>query len=376
MKLELEQIELSGIRAFSERYKDQKDTLFMTIGEPDFDTPIEIKDAAKKALDDNITHYPPAMGLNQLREKIVSHENKLYKTNYTSNHCIITNGATESLALALWSILEYGDEVIVPIPSFPLYQTQVQLVGAKACLLDTSTHDFQITKAMLDAHVSDKTKALLITTPNNPTGTIFSKESNEAMKLFLEENPGVYLIIDEVYRAMVFGDDYPSMREYPNLTDRIIVVQSFSKSHAMTGWRIGYVLAEENVMDVMHKLHQNMVTGISTLSQKGAEKALEIEMVEMVETFKARSHYVCQRLTEMGINYVKPEGGLYVFFSIKEYGLTSFEFGRQLAETVGLVLIPGVYFGTDGFMRLSFGLPMEELRKGMDRLESFITQRL
>ena len=372
MRNALDDIELSGIRAFADQYRGDDSKLFMTIGEPDFDTPNSIKDAAKEALDDNVTHYPPAMGFLDLRQKIAEYENKFYSSSYNEENVIITNGATESLALALWSVLDLADEIIVPVPSFPLYQTQAKLVGAKTVLLDTSFDSFQISKESLNACVSEKTKALLITSPNNPTGTIYNRESNQVIYDFLMENEDVYLIIDEVYRAMLFVDDYPSMREYKDIIDRIIIVQSFSKSHAMTGWRVGYVIANESLIDLMHKLHQNMVTGISTISQRAALSALDIQMTEMVKTFKERSQYVSKRLKAMGLEFVEPEGGLYTFFSIKDFGMTSLEFGHRLAKENDLVLVPGVYFGTDGFMRLSYGLEMEKLEEGLNRLEAFI----
>lgn len=374
MKTNLDLIELSGIRAFAEQYKGNKDNLFMTIGEPDFNTPEQIKEAANQALIDNVTQYPHAMGLEQLRSKIAKHENAFYNTNYTEQNIIVTNGATESLALAIWGLLDINDEIIVPIPSFPLYLTQAKLSGVIPKVMDTSKNDFQITKEDLDSKVSGKTKALLITTPNNPTGTIFNRDSNKAIHDFMVENPEVILMIDEVYRAMLFTDDYPSMREYEDLTDRIVVIQSFSKSHAMTGWRIGYVIANTEHIDAMHKLHQNMVTGISTLSQMGAMKALDIEMLEMVELFKLRSEYVCKRLKAMDLEFSEPEGALYVFFSVKKFGMTSLEFGRRLAEEANLVMVPGIYFGTDGYMRLSYGLSMELIEEGLNRLEGFINK--
>lgn len=372
MKTNLKNVELSGIRAFADNYRNHQDMLFMTIGEPDFNTPEAIKEAANQALVDNDTHYPHAMGTPELRKKIAKVENAHYKSSYTEHNVIVCNGATEALALAVWTLLDVGDEVIVPIPSFPLYLTQTKLAGAQPVLIDTSKNDFQITKEDLDASVSEKTKAMIITTPNNPTGTIFNKASNKAIYDFLLENPEIILIIDEVYRAILFTDEYPSLREHADLTHRIVVVQSFSKSHAMTGWRIGYVLADDALIHAMHKLHQNMVTGITTVSQKGALKALDLQMDEMVSTFKTRSAYVAERLRAMGIEFVEPEGALYTFFSIEKFKLTSLEFGRRLAEEANLVMVPGIYFGTDNYMRLSFGLNMELLEEGLNRLEGFI----
>lgn len=374
MKKELSKIELSGIRAFAETYRSNTNNLFMTIGEPDFTTPEPIKEAANQALIDNVTQYPHAMGLKELRSKIAKHENALYNTNYSEDNVIVTNGATESLALAIWGNLDIGDEVIVPVPSFPLYLTQAKLSGAVPVVMDTSSNDFQITKEDLDSKLTPSTKALLITTPNNPTGTIYSQESNQAMHDFMVENPDVLLMIDEVYRAMLFTDDYPSMREFDNLSDRIIVIQSFSKSHAMTGWRIGYLLAHESLIDSMHKLHQNMVTGITTLSQMGAIKALDIQMDDMVATFKKRSIYVSQRLSAMGLDFVEPQGALYAFFSIEKFKMPSLEFGERLASEANLILVPGIYFGTEGYMRLSFGLKMELLEEGLNRLQGFINK--
>lgn len=373
MKDRLDGIELSGIRAFAQQYRSREDMVFLTIGEPNLDTPVEIKEALIASLNDNNTHYPPAMGDPLLRSAIAKHESQFYGEAIDSQNILITNGATEALALAFWSLLSKGNEAIVLVPSFPLYQTQIELMGAVPVLVDVSQDDFQLTLDAVKSKVNAKTKCLVFASPNNPTGTIYNENSYKVMVELVSEFPDLYIIVDEVYRSMVYDVAYPSIREYEAVRDRIILVTSFSKSHAMTGWRVGYVITPPALVDRMHKLHQNMVTGISSFSQSACIRALELSTDAMVLDYQGRRDFVLDQLDAMGLEYVYPEGAFYVFPSISEFGLDSVSFAQKMADAVGLVVIPGIYFGTDGFIRLSYGESMEILQEGMKRLALFVT---
>lgn len=373
MKTRLEAVELSGIRAFAARYESLGNPVFLTIGEPDLDTPQMIKDAAVQALNDNHTHYPPAMGNKDLREKIAHLESSYYGEDFSFEQVVVVNGATEGLVLALWSVLEPGDEVIIPTPSFPLYQTQTEVVGATPVLLDTSKHNFQLNKEELLFKASAKTKAIVFASPNNPTGTIYDQSSFDALIALLDMYPDIYVVVDEVYRAMVYNVDYVSFRQIETYRDRIILVNSFSKSHAMTGWRVGYVIAPMELVDSMHKLHQNIVTGVSNFTQKACLVALDIIPTDMVATYQKKRAFVLESLDQMKLKYPFPDGAFYVFVDISEFQMGSIEFAEKMAETVGLVTVPGIYFGTDGYIRISYGGSDDILKDGLERLNQFVT---
>lgn len=371
MKANIENAQLSGIRAFAAEYAGQKDMVFLTIGEPDMDTPENIKEAAIQALHDNHTHYPPAMGNIDLREKIAQYESSFYGENFTAEQVIVVNGATEALALAHWTLLEAGDEVIIPTPCFPLYKSQVEIVGAKAVSLDISSSNFQLNKDELLFKASAKTKAIVFASPNNPTGTIYDQSSFDALAALLDMYPDIYVIIDEVYRSMVYDVDYKSFRQIEQYRDRIILVTSFSKSHAMTGWRVGYVVAPESLMDSMHKLHQNIVTGVSNFTQKACLVALDTDTSEMSDIYKEKRTMILSHLDAMGLSYPYPDGAFYVFIDIREFGMDSISFAKAMAEVVKLVVVPGIYFGTEGFIRISYGGSDDILEEGMKRLAAF-----
>lgn len=374
MKSNIDKVALSGIRAFAQVYADRDDMVFLTIGEPDLDTPTAIKEAAIAALHDNHTHYPAALGNMDLRQKIAQYESSFYGENFSADQVVVVNGATEGLALALWSILEPGDEVIIPTPSFPLYQSQTQMAGGKAVLLDTSSNNFQINIDELLFKANAKTRAVVFASPNNPTGTIYNQESFDALIALLDMYPDVYIIVDEVYRFMVYDVDYVSFRQIEQYRDRIILVTSFSKSHAMTGWRVGYVIAPLNLLDTMHKLHQNIVTGISNFTQKACLVALDTDTQPMVDIYQAKRTYVLDKLDEVSLNYAYPDGAFYVFINVEEFGMDSITFAQSMAEAVNLVVVPGVYFGTENYVRISYGGSDEVLEKGLSRLKTYVKQ--
>lgn len=372
MKTNIDAVALSGIRAFAQRYASLEDMVFLTIGEPDLDTPAAIKEAAIAALNENHTHYPPALGNMDLRQKIAAYESSFYGENFDAEQVVVVNGATEGLALALWSLLEPGDEVIIPTPSFTLYQSQTQIAKAKPVLLDISKTNFQIDVEQLMFKVNAKTKAVVFASPNNPTGTIYNQSSFDALIQMLELYPDIYIIIDEVYRSMVYDVDYVSFREIEKYRDRIILVTSFSKSHAMTGWRVGYVIAPMPLLDTMHKLHQNIVTGISNFTQKACLTALDLDTSDMVAIYKEKRQFVLEALDAAGLEYAYPDGAFYVFINIERFDMDSISFAEKMAEEVKLVVVPGIYFGTDNYIRISYGGSDAILEKGLSRLQSFI----
>lgn len=372
MKNRIEKIGISGIRSFTALCSQIDDMLYLTIGEPDFDTPELIKTAAKDALDKNLTHYPPALGLTELRSRIAQYESTLFNEDIKTDNVIITNGATEGLVLAMWTLLNEGDEIIQPIPGYTLYSSQVALIGAKSVTIDISQNHFQIDEAALRSVVNEETKAILLTSPNNPTGQILNKDSLEAVYKVMKDFPNLHAILDDVYNVFVYDTELHSLREYEDIRDRLIVVQAFSKSHAMTGWRIGYVVAPTALIDEMHKLHQNLMAGVNSITQHAAITAFEVDNAYMAEDYKKRRDYVYDRLVKMGMDVQKPEGAFYIFPSVKKYNMSSYDFCLACAKQAKVALIPGQYFGNEDYVRLSYCYSNEVLEEALDRLESFI----
>lgn len=372
MKDRISNIGISGIRSFTSLCAEIDDMLFLTIGEPDLDTPKEIKEAAKKALDNNETHYPPALGITPLRKRIAKHESELFDYKVDHEQVIITSGATEALVLTMWSILNEGDNIVIPSPGYPMYKSMIALANAEVISLETEEDNFQIDETKLRACITDKTQAILLTSPNNPTGQVLNRKSILAVKKIMEEHPNLYCILDDVYNTFIYEGEVASLREYAELRERLIIVQAFSKSHAMTGWRIGYVVASTNLIDRMHKLHQNLVTGVSTMTQVAAIKAFDVDTTYMKEDYKERRDYVYKRLIDMGFDVLKPEGAFYIFPSIKKFKMGSYDFALKCAQEAKVALIPGIYFGSDDYIRISYCYSKEVLQEALDRLEVFV----
>ena len=364
-------IELSGIRRFTFLVRDTPGACALTIGEPDQNTPDVVKEAAKAALDANDTHYPPGNGYPYMLEAISKYEERAHGLHYSPEEIILTIGATESLFIALSTILNQGDEVIIPTPAFSLYESITHLCRGKAVALPTEDHHFQIDPGALRAAITPRTKAVILTSPNNPTGCIYTRETLDAVHEILKDKP-IFVICDDVYRALTYTDDYHSFSEYQDMRDRIIVVQSFSKPYAMTGWRLGYCMADAPIRDRMQIFHQYAVVSAPAFVQPACAAALETDTAPVTELFRRRRDYVYRRLTDMGLEVQKPEGAFYMFINIRKFGMDSLTFCEKMLKEGLVGLIPGVYFGTEGYMRLSYCYSDEDLKEGLDRVERFI----
>ncbi len=363
--------ELSGIRRFTFLVRDTPGACALTIGEPDQNTPDAIKEAAKAALDANDTHYPPGNGYPYMLEAISRFEEREHGLHYSPDEIILTIGATESLHIALATILNPGDEVIIPTPAFSLYESITKLCRGVPVGLPTEENRFQIDPAQLEAAITNKTKAIILTSPNNPTGCIYTKETLDAIHELLQDKP-VFVLCDDVYRTLVYTEHYHSFSEYQDMRDRIIVINSFSKPYAMTGWRLGWCLADAPIRDRMQIFHQYMVVSAPAFVQPALVAALDSDTSGMVEIFRKRRDYVYQRLTAMGLEVQEPEGAFYMFINIKQYGMDSLTFCEKMLKEGLVGLIPGCYFGTEGYMRLSYCYSDEDLKEGLDRVERFI----
>ena len=364
----LSTLQRSGIRQFTNLAKTVPDCVMLTIGEPDFNTPEEIKAAALTSLFQNRTHYAPNQGVEELRREIAVYEcfrGMLCKP----EQVLITAGATGALFTALLGILNPAEEVIIPTPAFSLYETITTIAGGKAVALDTKADDFQITAEALARVITPKTKAIILNSPNNPTGTVLSAESLAAVKQAVMGKP-IFVICDNVYSRL--SAPCPDLSTDEELKDQLFLCQSFSKPFAMTGWRVGYLIGPEDVMARLLLLHAAEVASIPTFLQDACIAALSTSPKEMADIYAKRREFVCHRLTEMGLTFPKPEGAFYVFPDISRFGLSGEDFCKRMIREAKVAAVPGSCFGCEGHIRLSYACSDADLKKGLDRLEAFI----
>lgn len=362
----------SAIREFSTLARETPGCVSLTLGEPDFATEPSISRAAWDALCRNETHYIENNGLLALRRKIAEFERIHNGMDYREDEIILTLGATEALFVALFGILNPGDEVIIPTPAFSLYEEIVNLCRAVPVFLDTAPDGFQLTEDSIRKVMSPKTKAILLNTPNNPTGCIYTRESLNAVYENVVGKP-IFVLCDDVYRQLIYTDSYHSFAEYRDLRQQIIVIQSFSKPYAMTGWRMGYLMADYSVKERLELVHQYNVVSTPAPFQRACIQALDTDVNPMLETYRARRAYVLSRLEQMNLPTPTPRGGFYVFPSIREFSVSSADFCRDMIARVGLAATPGSCFGAEGHIRLTYCYSDEELKEGLDRLERYVT---
>ena len=365
----LSSLKRSGIRVYTNLAREIPDCAMLTIGEPDLDTPQPIKDAAWAALQRGSTHYAPNQGIPALRQAVADYETG--RGNVTCpEQVLITVGSTQALFTALLGILNPGEEVIVPVPAFSLYETIITIAGGKMVPLDVSKTGFQITREALDGLMTEKTKAIILNSPNNPTGVVLNEESLEAVKEAVLGKP-IFVVSDNVYSLLSYGP-CPDLSLDPDLKQQLLLCQSFSKPYAMTGWRLGYLVCPEYVMERLLLLSAGTIAAVPTFLQEAGLAALGEDTASMREIYRRRRDYVTHRLTQMGLEFPEPEGAFYVFVNIQKFGMTSDEFCTRLIREGKLAAVPGSCFGVEGFLRLSYCYSEEELKKGLDRLERFI----
>ncbi|MCM3616602.1 aminotransferase A [Sutcliffiella horikoshii] len=370
-------IEISGIRKFFNLVSQYEDVLSLTIGQPDFPTPLHVKKAANEAIEANRTVYTPNAGILELRNAAASFVKEKYNMSYNpESEIIVSIGASQGIDIAFRTILEPGTEVILPGPVYPGYEPIIRLCGASPVHIDTRETGFQLTAELIEKNLTEKTRCIILPYPSNPTGAALPSE--ELMKIAtLLEDKDIFILSDEIYSELVFAGKHLSIATLPGMREKTIVINGVSKSHSMTGWRIGLVFGPEYVMNQMLKVHQYNVSCASSVSQYAALEALTVgidDANEMKVQYKARMEYVYGRLLEMGLDVVKPDGAFYLFPSIKKFGMTSFDFSLKLVEEAGVAVVPGSAFSAlgEGYVRLSYAYDMETLEKAMERLEEFL----
>ena len=359
----------SGIRRFTALARATPGCKMLTIGEPDFDTPEPIRAAAANAMAEGLTHYAPNKGTDSLRKAIADYESKRGMACAMDN-ILVTVGATGALNTALTGLLNPGDEVIIPIPAFPLYESIATAAGAVPVFLDLQESNFQIDKAALEGCISEKTRAIVLNSPNNPTGCVLNWDSLNTVAELAQKHD-FYILCDNVYAALS-SDAVPDLTLRSELRERVILCQSFSKPWAMTGWRLGWLEAPADLIDKFTLLQAAQIASVPTFLQKAAETALQVDVQDMAAVYRKRREYVLKRLDAMGLTYPRPEGAFYVFPDISKFGMDSEEFCIRLIQEGGLAAVPGSCFGGEGHIRLSYCYSDGELRESLDRLEKFI----
>ena len=366
-------VQPSGIRVFTRMAAETPGCMALTLGEPDFDTAEPIKAAVTASLAAGDTHYPENNGRPFLRQAIAGFEAERHGLRYRPEEIIVTNGATEGIFAALFALLNPGDEVVIPTPAFCLYEYITQLCRGVPVKVETADRGFQLTEERMLAALSPRTKAVVLTSPNNPTGRVYARETLEMLHRLLKDRP-VFVICDEVYRQLCYDGPCPAFSAYEDMRDRIIVVQSFSKPYAMTGWRLGYLMADSPVVEQVQKVHQYSVVSVTSFTQQACVEALAYDNSRELDTLRRRRDYVTDRLAAMGLPAERPEGAFYLFPSIAHLGLSSRDFCTRLIREGGLALTPGECFSAEGFVRISYCYGDQVLREGMDRLERFLAR--
>lgn len=369
------EMEVSIIRQIAQKCATIPDSINLTIGEPDIKTPEIVTQKTAKYMMENQLSYAPLGGVPELRQEIASFYKKKYKIDYSADEVLVTVGSTEALSTTLKGILSEGDEVVVVLPAFSLYEALLKLYGAKAVFIDTSKNDFKLTPEMLEGAITDKTKAVILNYPTNPTGVILSKDETEKIAAVLEKKK-LFIISDEIYSELVFsGEEFYSIARCENVKDQVIVINGFSKSHSMTGWRVGYLMTHAKFRKELIKVSQYTVTSPSTLSQIGGIIALKeaSDVSKIASEYEKRAKLVCSRLDAMGFDVVIPKGAFYVYAGYSKISnKDSLDFALEILEKTGVALVPGKAFSTEGYIRIACTKGQEILGKAMDRMESYI----
>jgi aminotransferase len=373
----VQNIQISGIRKFFNMVSTYNDAISLTLGQPDFPTPAHIKQMAQVAIDENKTIYTQNAGLIELRDAAAHFLESKYGLVYNSKDEIITTiGASQAIDITLRTILEEGSEVILPGPVYPGYEPIIKQCGAIPVYVDTTDTEFKIQADRIKEKITDKTRCVILPYPSNPTGCVLDEEGLQAIANLLKDKE-IFVLSDEIYSELIYDQNHRSIASYPGMREKTIVVNGLSKSHSMTGWRIGFAFAPAYLIQHMVKVHQYNVSCASSISQYAALEALTNgidDAAGMRDEYSQRRDYVYDRLIGMGLDIVKPEGAFYFFPSIKKYNMSSLGFATKLLEQERLAVVPGDAFSSygEGFIRISYAYSMDVLEEGCNRLERFI----
>lgn len=374
------EIKPSGIRKFFDIVSEMKDAISLGVGEPDFDTPWHIRDEGIYALERGKTFYTSNAGLKSLREEISLYLNRHHGLNYDpNNEILVTVGGSEAIDIGLRAIINPEDEVIIPQPSYVSYEPCAILAGAKPVIIELKAeNEFRLKpEELLDA-ITDKTKVLILPYPNNPTGAIMEKNDLEAIVKIVKEKD-ILVMSDEIYASLTYKEKHISIAELEGMKERTILINGFSKAYAMTGWRLGYVCAPQELIQQMTKIHQFAIMCAPTTSQYAAIEALkngDADVEQMRQAYNQRRRFLINAFRKMNLECFEPYGAFYVFPCIKEFSLTSEEFATRFLKEEKVAVVPGTAFGDcgEGFLRISYAYSLENLKIAIERLERFISK--
>lgn len=373
-------IQPSGIRKFFDVVSEMPDAISLGVGEPDFDTPWHIRDEGIYSLEKGRTFYTSNAGLKELKIEISKFLDRRYGLKYNYNdEIIITVGGSEAIDIAMRAMLDPGDEVLIPQPSYVSYVPCAVLANGTPVPIELKAeNDFRLTAEQLEAAITPKSKLLVLPFPNNPTGAVMEKKDLEAIAEVIEKYD-LFVLSDEIYSELTYLENHVSIASLPGMWERTIVINGFSKSHAMTGWRLGYACGPSEIIRQMLKIHQFAIMCAPTTSQYAAVAAMrdgdkDVEM--MREEYNQRRRFLMHRFKEMGLECFEPFGAFYVFPCIKEFGMTSDEFATELLKSKKVAVVPGTAFGDsgEGFLRISYAYSIDDLKVALERIEEFITE--
>ena len=374
----IQNIKPSGIRKFFDILEEMTDAISMGIGEPDFVTPWHIRDAGIYSLERGHTKYTSNAGMLELRREIANYLRRRFDLEYDyTNQILVTVGGSEAIDLAIRVLVNPGDEVIIPVPSFVCYGPLTEMAGGVPVYVElTAENGFRLTPEQLKAAITPRTKALVLPFPSNPTGGIMERRDLEAIAQVLKDND-IMVISDEIYAELTYGQRHVSPANLTQLYDRTVVVNGFSKSHAMTGWRMGYVCAPQPVIAAMTKLHQFGIMSAPTTSQYAAIEAMrsgDEDIAHMREEYDSRRRYLVENLNRIGLDCFEPKGAFYVFPCIRSSGLSSDEFCERFLREEKVAVIPGTAFGPggEGYVRACYASSMRDLTESISRLDNFL----
>jgi len=371
-------IPFSGIRKFFDIVNEMPDAISLGVGEPDFDTPWHIRDEGIYALERGRTFYTSNSGLKELREEICRYlERRVHVSYDAAKEVIVTVGGSEAIDIAFRAMLDPGDEVLIPQPSYVSYEPCAILAGGVPVVIELKAeNEFRLTKQELLDAITDKTKILVLPFPNNPTGAIMEqKDLEEIAEVIIEKD--IFVLTDEIYSELSYKEEHVSIAAIPGLKERTILINGFSKAYAMTGWRLGYACGPAEIIEQMTKIHQYAIMCAPTNSQYAAVDALrngDGDVAMMRESYDQRRRFLIHALREMGLSCFEPFGAFYVFPCIKEFGMTSEEFALRFLEAEKVAVVPGTAFGAcgEGYLRISYAYSLENLKEALGRLERFV----
>ena len=373
-------IEPSGIRKFFDIVSEMDDAISLGVGEPDFDTPWHIRDEGIYSLEKGRTFYTSNAGLKELKIEISKYLDRRFGLSYDYNkEMLVTVGGSEAIDIAMRAMLDPQDEVLIPQPSYVSYVPCCVLANGTPVPIELKAeNEFRLTAEELEAAITPKTKLLVMPFPNNPTGAVMEKKDLEAVAEVVKKHD-LFVLSDEIYAELTYLDNHVSIASIPGMRERTIVINGFSKSHAMTGWRLGYACGPEVIIKQMLKIHQFASMCAPTTSQYAAVEALrngDEDVAMMREEYNGRRRYVLERFKEMGLSCFEPFGAFYAFPCIKDLGMTSDEFATKLLQTKKVAVVPGTAFGAcgEGFLRISYAYSLDDLRIALDRVAEFVTE--